>query len=640
MAGDVIYEENGCLKMRQEASSFVLSAEEIYGVAFEGRNEVRSVSLNVDSLRATGLQFIKLAADPTVVVTASLIGNTAIIECHFVAKAFGFEAEVARDGLVFLDYAVGSGKWIPLPNGSAASARAFLNRLAISDFGRISLAKYLEILRSRESALLIEDRTHQLLRAASVAASLGGRAPDGFAGTLYPYQLGGFQWLSYMSRNGLGSIIADEMGLGKTIQVICLLLEAKQESLGPSVVIAPATLLVNWRRELTRFGPELTILDHHGPRRTGFPQDLQTADVVLTSFETAVADVSLLRNVSWNLLIVDEAQNIKNPSAKRSIQLRTIPRRCAIAATGTPFENHLTDLWSISDFVQPSLLGSLREFERVYPDSVTGAAALEPVITPLMLRRRVIEVAGDLPPRIDIPQPLELDPGSSEIYESLRNSASGGGGSSLASLTNLRMFCTHPWLAGQYTQIASAVECSVKLQRLLEILEEIVSSGEKALVFTSYQQSVDILSSEIAATFGIHTDFIDGRVPISDRQSIVDRFTAHGGAGALVLNPKAAGTGLNITAANHVVHYNLEWNPAVEDQASARAYRRGQVHPVTVHRLFYVDTVEDVINDRMTHKRDIGDAAVIGTDGSKSDVQDILRALRASPMHKGWRIDT
>jgi SNF2 family DNA or RNA helicase len=164
------------------------------------------------------------------------------------------------------------------------------------------------------------------------------------------------------------------------------------------------------------------------------------------------------------------------------------------------------------------------------------------------------------------------------------------------------MFCTHPWLVDQFTHVVSAIDCSVKLQRLFEIMEEIVSNNSKVLVFTSYQKSADLLSQELAARFGIHSDVIDGRTPVEERQTKVDHFTAVRISAALVLNPRAAGTGLNITAANHVIHYNLEWNPAVEDQASARAHRLGQKQTVTVHRFFYIDTVEDVIKDRMEHK--------------------------------------
>jgi SNF2 family DNA or RNA helicase len=279
-------------------------------------------------------------------------------------------------------------------------------------------------------------------------------------------------------------------------------------------------------------------------------------------------------------------------------------------------------------------LGSLGEFERRHPDTIGGASLLEPVVSPLILRRTVAEVAGDLPERINIPQPLELDAESAAAYEAIRSAAAleHSKGAGLAVLQKLRMFCTHPWLAKNFENVADASLCSIKMKRLFEIIEEIVGSDGKAIVFTSYSESVDLIRTEIASRFGIYTDFIDGRVEIMERQEKVDSFSAQKSSAVLVLNPKAAGVGLNITAANHVIHYNLEWNPAVEDQASARAHRRGQTRAVTVHRLFYLNTVEEIIDDRMSRKRDLANAAIIGTDGQENDVSDILNALRISPV--------
>jgi len=194
------------------------------------------------------------------------------------------------------------------------------------------------------------------------------------------------------------------------------------------------------------------------------------------------------------------------------------------------------------------------------------------------------------------------------------------------------MFCTHPWLTGHFRNVVDPADCSFKLRRLFEIMEEVAGSNGKALIFTSFSESIDLIHEELASRFGIFCSTIDGRVPVPMRQKRVDEFSAHDGPGALVMNPKAAGVGLNITAANHVIHYNLEWNPAVEDQASARAYRRGQTSVVTVHRLFYAHTVEEVMDDRMQTKRQIADAAVIGTSGRDQEMSDLLRALRVSPI--------
>lgn len=631
----IISVKDGAIFLSTGKQSIMLLAEEIFAVVFESALSARGMPLSQADLFSTGLEFSKYAAAPTVILQPTSEDSLFTIECRLFGKGAGFEAEVkCKDGDI-PDYVIYKNTWMPLPAGSIEAARSFLKKVGLSGFGLISLEQYLRILQFRDTTLLVEDRTNKSLSAAHIAGTLEGDIPAGFVGTLYPYQLAGYRWLTYMRRAGVGSIIADEMGLGKTIQVICLLLELKQNGCNPSLVVTPATLIENWKRELKRFGPCLDVYVHHGSGRTGFPDNLQEHNVILTSYETAVTDVSLLRNVSWELIVADEAQALKNPSAKRTKRLKTLSRRSAVAMSGTPFENRLTDLWSITDFVVPSLLGSQEEFEHRFPETMDSASTIEPIITPIILRRKVTDVAQDLPERIDISQPLQLDAESATLYETLRMSAATSGSANLALLSTLRMFCTHPWLSGHCIHISIAAECSVKLQRLFEIMEEIVSGDAKALIFTSYQKAADLLSRELASQFNIYTDVIDGRIPISERQQKIDDFTNLRSAAALILNPKAAGTGLNITAASHVIHFNLEWNPAVEDQASARAYRRGQKKVVTVHRLFYIDTVEDVINDRLTRKRDLASTAVIGTDGSDADMQDILKALRVSPLYQG-----
>lgn len=608
-------------------------AEEIYSVLFSGKEEIRGVPVSKVAFLATAVQFSQYASEPLLVLSVEDYQGRPTIICKMVARAGNSEADVVHDGFEFLDYALCGRQWMPLPAGAVTEIQNFLLEAGVQSFGVISLLQYMKILRLPVTGFTLVDRTANALSASTVSMGLEGSAPLAFMGKLYPYQLDGFRWLSYMARNGIGCVIADEMGLGKTVQVICLLLEVAEQGRGPSLVISPATLLENWRRELARFAPKLRVLVHIGKRRTGLPNELRQQDIVISSFETAVADISLFRNIKWNILCVDEAQGIKNPDALRTIQIKTIPRQCAIAVTGTPVENGLKDIWSITDFVVPALLGPLREFERRHPDTVAGAALLEPVVTPLILRRLVSAVAEDLPVRIEIPQPLILEPASVTAYESIREEAALlGVGAGLAALTRLRMFSTHPWLADKFRNLVDPVECSVKLQRLIEIIDEMISGEGKALIFTSYQESIDLIVSVIGSRFAIPTDFIDGRVPVSQRQLKVDQFTAEKSSAVLVLNPKAAGTGLNITAANHVIHFNPEWNPAIEAQATARAYRRGQKKPVTIHQLFYVNTVEEVIQGRMQRKRSLAASAIIGTDGLDQDVEDLLWAFRISPL--------
>lgn len=462
--------------------------------------------------------------------------------------------------------------------------------------------------------------------------------PVALKASLYPYQQHGFQWMRFIADESCGCILGDEMGLGKTLQVITLITERKQAGKGPALVIAPVSLLENWRREFDKFTEGMRVFVHHGAQRTGLYTDLQIYDVVVISYNTAVSDMSLLKMISWDLLVIDEAQNIKNPAAIRTRAIKELPRTVAVAVTGTPFENHLTDIWSIMDFILPGYLGNLSVFQQEYPDDVLGAEKLEPYISPFMIRRRVADVAQDLPERVDIPQVLTLSSAGVDRYEDIREQLLDEYGekkATLPMLQKLRMFCTHPSLLEKDGK-ADPLRDSEKYERLCELLEEIVLLGEKVILFTSYNGMFDILSEDIPKRFGIRVLSINGSTPPEDRQPIIDRFSGIQGTALLALNPRAAGAGLNITAASRVIHYNLEWNPALEDQASARAYRRGQTKTVFVYRLYYKDTVEEIINERIEKKRDMFGAAIVGVDGETANSEDIMRALMISPGGKSY----
>lgn len=529
------------------------------------------------------------------------------------------------------DQVITEHEWFPIATEVLEKTSEVLTAAGVTKAGALALKQYLGLLQQQSEFVKVADAPEAATSSPSGLPSLT-ESPGMLRANLYPYQQTGFEWLSRIADEGLGCILGDEMGLGKTVQVIALLLREATLRHEPSLVVAPATLLENWRREISRFAPSLSINIHRGQARTGFPKTLRTFDVVLTSYETGMRDISILEMIPWNVVVLDEAQAIKNPDTQRTVTIKTLPRRISVAVSGTPVENRLRDLWSLMDFVVPGFLGSLRDFEKRYTEDTNGAAALEPQVRPLILRRRVADVATDLPQRIDIPQPVELSEQAALRYEALRLeiSAQYGAAATLVALTKLRMFCAHPFLIDGRSEDPSAY--STKYARLLEILDEIFANGEKVLIFTSYTEMADILHEDIRRRYGVPCDVIDGRTPVPDRQPRVDRFGAIMTAAALILNPKAAGTGLNITAANHVIHYNLEWNPAVEDQASARAYRRGQTRPVTVHRLFHPGTVEDVIDQRVQRKRDLASEAVIGTEGRQEDVADIVRAMHLSPV--------
>ncbi len=612
-------------------------AEEIFAVVFEAADNIRGVPVSARDFESTGVVFSPNPAVPLLLLTTHPSGPRGPeILCDLFVSTGAGEHPVGRDGDTLLDHAVCDGHWMPLPRGTLDGLGRMLKKAGIARPGTITLGQYMNLVRQTGAESIgIEDRTAATLGAADLAPRLDGEPPAGLHAKLFPYQREGYRWLSYMVREGLGAVLADEMGLGKTLQVICLLAELAERNGTACIVVAPATLLENWRREIARFAPGLRVLIHQGAGRAGLSTMLAGYNVVVTSFETAVGDIAMLRNITWDLVVVDEAQNVKNPEARRSVQLRTLPRRSTVAVTGTPVENRLRDLWSVLDFSLPGCLGSLPEFEREYPSTLEAARKLEPRVSPLLLRRLVRDVADDLPGRIDIPQQLELDEESARAYEEIRAEAVAryGKAASFVALTTLRQFCTHPWLVGRMRHITDPLRCSVKLSRLFEIMEEIIATGGKAIIFTSFLEMTDILLREIGTRLRIPVDHIDGRVGVEDRQRRVDSFGAVKGSAVLVLGPKAAGVGLNITAANHVIHYNPEWNPATEDQATARAYRRGQYEVVTVHRLLYVATIEEVMDERMTGKRALAGTVVVPTD-SERDMEDILRALQVSPLDR------
>ena len=315
-----------------------------------------------------------------------------------------------------------------------------------------------------------------------------------------------------------------------------------------------------------------------------------------------MSDLAMFNMIKWNIVVLDEAQNIKNPDAARTKAVKLLNRELGIAVTGTPFENHMTDIWSLMDFIAPGLMGNLSGFMDMFDDDNESALNIEPILTPLMIRRKVVEVADDLPECVVIPEVLRMDNRESLMYEGEREgilSELAGKKATLASIQKLRMFCTHPFLIKELGLSGDPAKYSLKYRRLCDILSEIVECGGKAILFTSYTGMIDILNNDIPVRFAIPVYKINGSTPVANRQPIVDSFSAAKGSALLVLNPRAAGTGLNITAANYVIHYNLEWNPALEDQASARAYRRGQRNTVFVYRLFYTDTVEQVVNERI-----------------------------------------
>jgi len=528
----------------------------------------------------------------------------------------------------------------PLPNDIGSILSGLFGKY---DLQNLSFSDVLAIARIEQDLIRIHVTPEVLTPASEAAAGSGdvGEIP-GLRATLFPYQTHGVSWMQKTISHTGGLILADEMGLGKTIQIISLLLLSPPSKESPALIICPTSLIANWKREISQFAPDLSILIHRGAARTGIYSGLLVAQVVITTYDTAVNDISLLEAIEWSWLICDEAQAIKNPDSNRRRALSQIPRRRSVPMTGTPVENSLMDLWSLTDFAIPGLLGTRSEFESMYPDNGESAKALSSITDPIVLKRKVADVAGDLPARIDIDIPIELGEDLIVEYERIRTEtlAKYPSAGSLVATGQLQVFCAHPWLqahksASEFWYEEAGISrrenlplFTPKVELAVSLIKEAFASGRKVLVFALFNRCGDLIREAVGEARDVYWGSINGSTPQEARQEIVDEFTEHDGNACLILNPRAAGSGLNITAATVVIHFTQVWNPALEAQASARAHRRGQTLPVTIYRLYYEDTVESVMIERSEWKRDMANEAV---PISTRDDADLKRALQISP---------
>ncbi len=459
--------------------------------------------------------------------------------------------------------------------------------------------------------------------------------PATFQGQLRPYQLKGVSWLAFLKEFGFGACLADSMGLGKTIQLITLLLHERDQqntptaSLRPTLLICPMSIVGNWQKELQRFGPSLSVMIHYGPERLSdeaFAQEAKKHDIVITTYALALRDKEHLLAVEWENIVVDEAQNIKNETAKQTQAIKQFVARQKIALTGTPVENRLSELWSIMEFLNPGYLGSGKDFRNTFAipieryHNAEKSGTLKRLIQPFVLRRLKTDktIIQDLPDKMEMNVFCNLTQEQASLYEAvvkemMEKIEQADGmerrGLILATLTKLKQVCNHP--AHFLSDKSSLPRRSGKLARLEEMVEEVLEGNEKALIFTQYAEMGAMLQQYLQERFGCEILFLHGGTSKKQRDLMVQRFQEERhGAPLFILSLKAGGVGLNLTAANHVFHFDRWWNPAVENQATDRAFRIGQTKNVQVHKYVCIGTLEERIDQMIEQKKVLAESIV------------------------------
>ncbi len=447
--------------------------------------------------------------------------------------------------------------------------------------------------------------------------------PTTLQGELRPYQQTGLKWLWTNVSKGFGVCMADDMGLGKTIQIISLILKLKEDNQlkKPVLVICPTTLIGNWMKELQMFAPSLDAVIYHGAER----QLDVNHDIILTTYAIMRIDVDELKKHNWGMIIVDEAQNIKNPDTAQTLAIKMLKADIKVAMTGTPVENRLTELWSIFDFINRGYLGSLKEFQKSYAIPIerfketSRAAKLKMSVSPFVLRRLKTDkhVISDLPEKMVLNEYCYLSKPQAVLYEKTLNemmekisgfTGINRRGNIFKLITALKQICNHPYQFLKGGEISR--ELSGKMDKCISTVESILEHGEKTLIFTQYKEMGDILCKIIADECNTEPLFFHGSLTVPQREELIEKFQTNPDCKIMILSLKAGGTGLNLTSATNVIHYDLWWNPAVEEQATDRTYRIGQDKNVMVHRMITLGTFEEKIDEMLKSKKELADLAV------------------------------
>jgi hypothetical protein len=628
------------LARKRSRFQIALDADDLAFLLFEqGSESLRDLGVEVrwDAAVDHGLTASLALEGPEQSGTESLFGLDGLLSFRWRA-ALGdrdlTEAELDRIADAHSPLVDLGGRWVLVDDALRERLRRRLDRPAPLEALRAALTGTVEIGGERVPVAVtgplqaLRDRLREPERVEAV------RQPARLAGHLRDYQLRGLSWLTGLAELGLGACLADDMGLGKTITLIAHHLARQDDgaTAGPTLVVCPASLMANWAVEIARFAPDAAVRRFHGPGRT--LDGIDKNEFVLTTYATMRRDAKALNGIEWGLLCADEAQHAKNPASATMKALRAIDSGARVALTGTPVENNLTDLWSILDWTTPGLLGSQEGFRTAYGraaergDAET-AARLGALVRPFMLRRLKTDpgIAPELPAKTVTDEHVILSKEQVALYKRVLDDtmaeirAADGierRGLVLALLTRLKQVCNHPAQYSGSPDPGSAK--SGKLDLLDELLETITAEDERALVFTQYAQMGKLLTAHLAHR-GIGSEFLHGKTPVKRREQMVADFQ-DGKTQVLVLSLKAAGVGLNLTRATHVIHYDRWWNPAAEEQATDRAYRIGQTRAVQVHRLICEGTLEERIAALLEQKRSLAEAVVGSGEAALTELTD------------------
>jgi SNF2 family DNA or RNA helicase len=532
-----------------------------------------------------------------------------------------------------------NGEWIALQPAGVKAAQGVLEHsaqdmsLSVEDALRLTTGDTKTIAKlpvvAFEASGILEELLNNLTNNQGVQLL---PTPADLRGELRPYQTKGFSWLAFLERWGLGACLADDMGLGKTLQLITFLLHLKAEGVlaKPCLVICPTSVLSNWEREVKKFAPSLSTLVHHGEKRSrgkDFIKEITKKDLVITSYSLVYRDEKNFEGIEWQTVVLDEAQNIKNPSAKQSQAVKKLKTNFPVALTGTPVENRLTELWSILDFLNPGFLGNRQFFQRRFAIPIEkygdkeSLQSMRTLVQPFILRRLKTDkdIIQDLPEKQEMNVFCGLSLEQGQLYQQLIDSSleeieSAEGikrrGLILTLLLRLKQICNHPAQFLKREQIQSS-ESSGKLLRLEEMLDELVAEGDRALIFTQFAEWGKLLKPYLEQKLGVETLFLSGSSSRQQRQEMIDRFQNDPqGPPLFILSLKAGGTGLNLTRANHVFHFDRWWNPAIENQATDRAFRIGQKRNVQVHKFVCTGTLEERINEMIESKKQLAEQTI------------------------------